>query len=142
MEKNRIKKIRLTDYDYKSNGYYFVTVVTKNRENLFNGRELDIERELKSTVSVLNGVSLDYFIIMPNHVHLILQFDSSKILLGEVVRRFKAKVSHMLGRNVWQPNYYEHIIRNEIALNTIREYIIYNPEAELLKFEQFYGADK
>ncbi len=28
---------------------------------------------------------------------------------------------------VWQRNYYEHIIRNEIELNKIREYIINNP---------------
>lgn len=28
---------------------------------------------------------------------------------------------------LWQRNYYEHIIRNEMELNKIREYIIYNP---------------
>ena len=28
---------------------------------------------------------------------------------------------------LWQRNYYEHIIRNEIELNQILEYIIYNP---------------
>jgi len=28
---------------------------------------------------------------------------------------------------LWQRNYYEHIIRNEIELNQIREYIINNP---------------
>jgi len=31
---------------------------------------------------------------------------------------------------IWQPNYYEHVIRNESALNKIREYIINNPDKE------------
>ena len=31
---------------------------------------------------------------------------------------------------IWQPNYYERIIRNESALNRIREYIMNNPEKE------------
>ncbi len=33
----------------------------------------------------------------------------------------------MPGGRVWQRNYYEHIIRNERALNAIRRYIIDNP---------------
>ena len=41
---------------------------------------------------------------------------------------------------VWQRNYYEHVIRNEKALEKIREYIINNPEVERLKFEEFYDA--
>lgn len=31
------------------------------------------------------------------------------------------------GTPVWQRNYYEHIIRNEMELERIREYIIRNP---------------
>jgi len=31
------------------------------------------------------------------------------------------------GKKLWQRNYYEHIIRNEIELNHLREYIINNP---------------
>jgi len=33
-------------------------------------------------------------------------------------------------KRLWQPNYYEHIIRNESALNKIREYIMNNPDKE------------
>ena len=40
-------------------------------------------------------------------------------------------------KKLWQRNYYEHIIRNEIELNKIREYILYNP----LNWEtdEYYG---
>jgi len=39
---------------------------------------------------------------------------------------------------LWQPNYFEHIIRNENALAKIREYIQNNPDVLKIKFEEFY----
>jgi putative transposase len=134
----RVKNIRLKQYDYKSDGYYFITAVCDSRNNIFSGKEKLVETELKDLEQKSIGIKLDYFIIMPNHVHIIFIFQYSPLALGEVVRRFKAKVSHTLGQNVWQPNYYEHVIRNEKALGKIREYIVNNPQELLLKFEKFY----
>lgn len=132
------KQIRLQNYDYKSDGYYFVTVVSKMRQNFMIGKEQIIKGELQDLQAQINGLYLDYFIVMPNHIHIIFILENCNLRLGEIVRRFKAKVSHKLGGNIWQANYYEHVIRNEQALNKIREYIIHNPELELLKFEEFY----
>lgn len=54
--------------------------------------------------------------------------------LGSIVRTFKAAVTRQSNRlpdapahPLWQRNYYEHIIRNEAALNHIRAYIVSNP---------------
>ncbi len=44
-------------------------------------------------------------------------------------------------KGIWQPNYYEHIIRNEKALYKIRKYIQENPDVEKLNFKQFYGKE-
>lgn len=132
------KNIRLKNYDYTGNGYYFVTAVSKLRNNFFAGKEKPVENELHDLVSKTTGVGLDYFVVMPNHVHIIFVLENCKLHLGEIVRRFKAKVSRVFDQNLWQANYYEHVIRNEQALNRIREYIISNPEAEILKFEKFY----
>ena len=132
------KNIRLKQYDYTSDGYYFVTAVSKLRENIFVGKEFIVENELKDLQSKIPGISLDYYITMPNHVHIIFILNNCKLHLGEVVRRFKAKVSHTFNENVWQANYYEHVIRNEKALEKIREYIVNNPQELLLKFDQFY----
>lgn len=132
------KNIRLKQYDYTSAGYYFVTAVSKLRENLFAGKEAIISNELSDLQNKTKGVSLDYFVVMPNHVHIIFILENCPLHLGEIVRRFKAKVSHSLSRNVWQANYYEHIIRNERALEKIRQYIINNPLELLLKFDRFY----
>jgi REP element-mobilizing transposase RayT len=132
------KDIRLKNYDYTTNGYYFVTAVTKIKENIFTGKERLIESRLKDTLTKIPGTKLDYSVVMPNHVHLIIILQNCTLHLGEIIRRFKAKVSHILNDNVWQANYYEHVIRNEKALEKIRGYIINNPQELLLKFAQFY----
>jgi REP element-mobilizing transposase RayT len=54
--------------------------------------------------------------------------------LGAIVGNFKSvaarRINHVRktpGAPLWQRNYYEHIIRNERALNAIRRYIEHNP---------------
>jgi len=52
--------------------------------------------------------------------------------IGSIVRGFKIGVTKWFRQNtqvhvVWQRNFYEHIIRNDVSLNRIREYIMYNP---------------
>jgi len=49
-----------------------------------------------------------------------------------------AKQAWQLRGRLRQPNYYEHIIRNETVLNKIREYIEINPHLEQIMFDQFY----
>ncbi len=134
-----LKDIRLKQYDYKTDGYYFVTAVCHERSNFLEGKESLVELELKDLIAKTPGSLLDYFVVMPNHVHVIFILHNSKMYLGELVRRFKAKISHKLGQKLWQPNYYEHVIRNEKALEKNREYIVNNPQELLLKFEQFYA---
>jgi REP element-mobilizing transposase RayT len=133
-----LKNVRLKQYDYRNDGYYFVTVVAYDRLNHFQTREKEVESELKDLGNKTEGLSLDFFIVMPNHVHIIFVLKSSALKLGEIVRRFKAKVSHKFQKFTWQPNYYEHVIRNEKALNGIREYILKNSDKEIIEFKQFY----
>ena len=54
--------------------------------------------------------------------------------LGRLIGAFKTVSTKKInlicntpGTKIWQRNYYEHIIRNEKALNNIRQYIINNP---------------
>lgn len=130
-----LKNIRLPAYDYRSNGYYFVTIVTKQRQKLL---KQTIEQMIRDAIKVMRGVSIDTMVMMPDHIHLILTLNASMLPLGEIIRRLKAKTSHAMQQQMWQPNYYEHVIRDEDALNRIREYIIHNPNREIVKFEQFY----
>jgi REP element-mobilizing transposase RayT len=79
--KNR-KSIRLKNWDYSSNGVYFITICTKNRKCLFgeiiNG-EMNLNElgniakdELSKTLDIRPNYKIIEYIIMPNHIHFIL----------------------------------------------------------------------
>ena len=94
------------------------------------------------------GFGNDLFVLMPNHLHGILlkyndggptQGSAPTLILSDVVRYFKMFTTRIyikgvrekrfaaFDRRLWQRNYYEHVIRNETALNRIRQYMIENP---------------
>ena len=96
-------------------------------------------------------VLTDEFVVMPNHVHGIVVITepdpvnpvgqgsepspTRRYPLSEIVRSFKTFSARRInecrgtpGLSVWQGNYFEYIIRDERALERIREYIISNPE--------------
>jgi REP element-mobilizing transposase RayT len=103
-----------------------------------------IDNQWNEIPNQFDSVSLDEFIVMPNHVHCIVIIQkraqtSSAPTLGHVVRAFKSMCSmeylHQIKTNgtykpvkIWQRSYYDHIIRDEESLNKIREYIRNNPE--------------
>ena len=80
---------------------------------------------------------LDRSVIMPNHLHGIIILDSSiedSKSISEIVGSFKTflareinKIRKLKGVPVWQRNYYERIIRTEIELDYVRQYIVNNP---------------
>jgi len=138
------KEIRLKDYDYKSNGYYFVTICTYRGKSYIKKYKEIVKQILLSLPERFSGLKIDWYIFMPTHLHIIFIFNRIKGSLPEIVRIFKALVTRNTGIKFWQRNYYEHVIRNENALNKIREYIKNNPSAEKIEFEEFYkdGSDK
>jgi putative transposase len=75
----RRRSIRLKGIDYTQPGFYFITIVTKNRECLF-GEIADGEMRLNEfgmiaraewlkTAEIRHEIALDEFVIMPNHIH-------------------------------------------------------------------------
>ncbi len=77
---------------------------------------------------------LDEFIIMPNHVHVLVQ-PLAPHGLAEILHSWKSYTANALNRRlgrtgqVWQHESYDHIVRNESAMNAIRRYIRENPKA-------------
>ena len=93
-----IKNIRLKEYDYISDGYYFVTICTNYRHSLLTGQTRTVVAQFIERISAkLEGVSVDYYVIMPSHVHIIIVLQGSAFRLGEVVRRLKAATSRKAG---------------------------------------------
>jgi len=158
MKKYR-KNIRLKHYNYTSNGYYFVTVCTRKFFPFLKFIKGEVEKCISNLPQFISGLTVDYFVVMDNHIHIIFVLDGCKRSLGQIVRALKYTItkkcsgritirpkSHgnatATGRKmkIWERNYYEHVIRNEKALQKIRQYIVNNPEIEKLNFEQFYEA--
>jgi len=163
LTKHRRRSIRLKDFDYSRPGAYFVTVVTQGRLPFF-GNIVDGQTRLSDEGVVtcqcwqliaehFSNVSLDEFVVMPNHLHGIVIMEPvgarhavplhnttehfGAPLAGTIptiIRSFKSAVTKEI-RNlqkkpvfrVRQRNYYEHVIRSEESLSRIREYITNNP---------------
>ena len=93
-----------------------------------------------------DGVYVDHYVVMPNHVHMIIVLENSgKNDLNQVIGQFKSGVSREIrnmepAMRVWQRSYYDHVIRNEKSYREIWEYIEYNP----LKWEEdrFYSKEQ
>lgn len=134
----KIKNIRLKDYDYKSNGFYFLTIIANYRKNFSVTEKNTIESYLNNISNICVGIKLDFYKILDNHVHFIISLSESKLPLGEVVRRFKALTSRETKNTLWQPNYYEHIVRSDKSLKRIREYVENNPSKQKLDFDYIY----
>lgn len=102
--KYRIETTRLKNWDYSSNGYYYITICTKNREHIFG--KIAVETGLKpvstknpvsTMIMILNeygkivekcwydlsehysNLKLDEFVIMPNHIHGIMIIENNNI---------------------------------------------------------------
>ena len=136
-----VKTLRLADYDYSSDGFYFVTICTDHRKPYLVGSNGELVRHLIERLpSKVDGVRLDFIQIMPSHIHLILILEDCRVTLGEIIRRLKATATKEAGFKLWQPDYYEHVIRNEKALAKIREYVQNNPSVERLASKRFHEA--
>ncbi len=136
-----IKNIRLKDYNYSSDGFYFITICTNYRRPYLIGENKEVVTQfVEQLPRKINGIRLDYYQIMPSHIHLILILEHCQLKLAEIVRRLKAAATKQVGFRLWQPNYYEHVIRDEKALAMIRGYIQNNPLVEKIELKRFYGA--
>jgi putative transposase len=153
--KHHRRSIRLKDYDYASEGAYFVTIVTQRRECLF-GEIIDGKMQLTKYGGIVQkwwneipihflNVDLGAFVIMPNHIHGIIFITNErrgevlsllrKSTLGQIIAYFKYQSTKEINlvddkwviTKLWQRNYYEHIVRNEKELKQKTDYILNNP---------------
>jgi len=152
----RRKTIRLPEYDYSWIGAYFITICVRRKECIL-GQIKNGEIYLNEIGDAIHknwfwlekrfkDVKLDEFIVMPNHIHgIILNTEeggsrtapttlNKRKPLGRLIGAFKTvstkevnNIRNTPGQKLWQRNYYEHIIRNENDLQSIRHYIKYNP---------------
>ena len=173
------KSIRLKDYNYSKEGYYYITICIKNRKELlskiivcnenklinvgadasvrpkqnknnikiFNKHKLDnvgvgvpddpekiqiklttygeiIKKQIKEINNICKEIKIENYIIMPNHVHMIIKLErqesrssrtptTTNAKIPIIVSTLKRLTNKKIENKIWQRNYYEHIIRNE-----------------------------
>lgn len=144
------KNIRLKGFDYAQSGYYFITICTKDKQNLFwtvgasfagpmlelplsnIGKIIDTEINKINTI-YKTTVEINNYVIMPNHIHMIIIIHSEKEqtklipTISRIIQQFKGAISKQVGFPLWQKSFYDRIIRNQIEYEQINEYIETNP---------------
>ena len=146
-ELSKRKSTRLKEFDYSQFGYYFVTICIKDRKDFFSKIENssivlskfgNIIDEMLINFHSYYNVEIDYYVIMPDHIHLIIILDKDEsknnYSLSDVIGKFKSFSSKQIRKILqgeekfeWQKSFYDRIIRNEKELYQIRKYIQENP---------------
>jgi putative transposase len=104
---------------------YLITAVTRNRIRWFD--DIIIARAAARSFyadSVAWEAKTLAFVVMPDHVHWLLQLDGD---LSEAVRRYKSLVSHQAGASIWQRGFHDRGLRREEELRQVARYIVANP---------------
>ncbi len=131
-------------YGHKLDSNVVAGLVPANEKSFQKAKRLSevVETSLDDIVHRFRGLENDFYIIMPDHLHWIVGLGLSEgshkgcnYTLSDVAGVFKslstrASWKHGVEGKLWQPNYYDHVIRNELALQKIREYILKNPYVE------------
>jgi putative transposase len=120
---------------------YFITTVTANRRRLFQ-----VEQNANLFINVLeeqrskNRIQLHAFVIMPDHVHLLLT-PAPDVSLEKAMQYIKGNFSFRLKNklNVWQPSYDSRRIHDATDYATHLTYIHQNPiQANLTTQPELY----
>ena len=165
------KRNRLEYFDYSSCGAYFITICTHNKKCLFwAGNQSDfvgediilppenvrlsaigevVKQSIESIPVHYPNIELWDYVIMPNHVHMILlipdtcgRMISSPTNKGSVltaVGQMKRYVSKTIGMPIWQKSFHDHMIRNREDYEQIAKYIYENPIR--WQYDCFYVED-
>ncbi len=171
MDLPKRKPTRLKEFDYSSPGAYFVTICTKGKMKLLSkiivgDGVLDVpqniltpygfiaEKYINQMNEFYDYISIDKYVIMPNHIHIILviteQNDApygtsrtpspTNSITAKFISTFKRFCNRECGKNIWQRSFHDHIIRGEKDYLKIWEYI----DTNVIKWDQdcFYTSEK
>ena len=154
MEHPQRRPNRLPNYNYSTPGAYFVTICTKEKQCILSrvvgGGALDaphiqlsafgtiVEKYILSANNMV-GIQVDKYVIMPNHIHLLLSVNTEHFEgtsrapspTNAVIPRFISTLKRFChkdaGTQLFQRSYHDHIIRSDVDYTKIWKYIDHNP---------------
>ena len=153
MDLPKRKSPRIPGYDYSTVNFYFITICTHEKQCIFwNSGNLNwmgkcAEECLLKITELYPQIRLDKYVVMPNHIHAILdvQEQGLKTDLPVVIGQYKMAVTKRIrsekpGFQVWQRSFHDHVIRNRKSYEKIWTYIENNPAK--LEEDCFYIASE
>ena len=175
------KPTRLKNFDYSTTGAYFITICTQNRRSILSrivgtgvldcpsvAGVLDCpqieltkygeiaDKYIKQLNDFYDYLSVEEYVIMPNHIHILLwvkknknmsdsgqsrtpvadgqsrtpvptNIERSNSVCSKFVSTFKRFCNKEYGENIWQARFNDHIIRNRNDYENHVKYIYENP---------------
>lgn len=148
------KPTRLGYYDYSTPGAYFLTLCVQDHKcllgSIVGGGALDAPHVLLSAKGKIvekyiisgnrcQGIRVDKYVIMPNHIHLLVFVDETasggtskapsptNAVISHFISTLKRFCHRDMGEKIFQRSYHDHIIRNEKDYQRIWTYIDGNP---------------
>ena len=153
------KPLRMEHYNYNTPGAYFLTFCTHNRKHLLSNivgaihesPALQLTAYGRMVEAVIQNIpehlhaTIDRYVIMPNHVHLIAVITEEDVLqeirkspmqsrtvLSKLIGYIKMNASKAIRQrygdaDIWQRGYHDHVIRNQEDYTALAEYIQTNP---------------
>jgi len=163
------KRTRLKYFDYSKTGAYFITVCTHNRKCTLSTivgtgvpdgpKNVDLlpygiiaEKYINQLNDFYGYISVDRYVIMPNHIHFILFVTpredgpsgtpvptAQNSPVAHFISTFKRFCNREAGKNIWQYRSYDHVIRNRDDYEEICQYICDNPKHWF--YDKLYSSD-
>lgn len=109
--------------------YYVLTFVTENRQSLFFDFNLACQMaSILNNKKILKSTKILSWVIMPDHVHLLIQLGKEHTL-GSLVGSIKSMSTRSLKQpsRIWGKDFYDHMVRDENNLQNAARYIVANP---------------
>jgi len=147
------KDPRLKGFDYSTTGAYFLTICTQNRKNILStivgeGSPLPqllpygeiVDRWIKKIPEKYPDASVDSYVIMPNHIHILLSIvkadgrEDPSVAADRIIGWLKYQATKEInimrgsvGDKIFQRSFFDHIVRNRDDYHEICKYIYENP---------------
>ena len=151
--KYRRPQLRNSRINYRFGRFFVTFQVFQNKSELgaIVGEECVLNalgEAVKKLIETLHDfnpeVHVDCFVVMPNHVHIVLKIDdlptNDEHHLGKIMRKLKSLAAREyrllkergqardIGTHLWQENYWEKIVTSQEQLEAIRRYVEENPK--------------
>ena len=159
------KTNRLKEFDYSSNGAYFITICVKDKKCILSSvienddspqiklKEFGMiaDRNIEVMRDKYRDLDIVRYVIMPNHIHLLISINNETRTdgaprsspptnrLSAFVSAFKKYTGNEIGFNIWQRSFHDHVIRDDDDFLVRWQYIEENPKKWLMGKDEYYA---